>query len=477
MNQLKKFFRAIPVLLGLVLLGWMAFFHPEWILTLARATALCSVFVLLCVVTPIGGIRLGSDATQSRSKWFCELLLAQGILLILFIAGISAFLGAGPVFAQNQITLQTATETIKSYTLTQWGIFPWSVFIVWTIILAYNTYVQKSGSYFYQNAQNYCPRKLAPFFKNFVGFSVSGANMMAVAFAIAAAALLIGYVVQRLLGAHHFAVSFVTVIVVYAGMLMLALLSKRLLRRISAMKKPMARMGLCYLIAGVGLIALASLGNLWFATNHPEMLSELACQSCQQMLSERPVETRLATLYYSWWLLWLPIAGTYFAKMSAGRTIRELVCGLLVLPVALILLTAIFPAWFDFVVIMVRLLPTNGILIAMGALVTLIIYKLLRGVTSPDWFHCGPMALPSDMKKSRLSLKDGPKTYGLKHYTHRIGTMVLAILLLHAVTGWYGIQFQLSAMAFVTTEVLLVGMLCFILQILQARRLAVDNQA
>ncbi|HRE32435.1 MAG TPA: BCCT family transporter, partial [Candidatus Berkiella sp.] len=61
---------------------------------------------------------------------------------------------------------------------------------------------------------------------------------------------------------------------------------------------------------------------------------------CGNYFANVPAEARLAALYWGWWLLWTPLAGSYLAKISKGRTAREIVLGLYAVPVLLVM------AWF-----------------------------------------------------------------------------------------------------------------------------------
>src|SRR5699024_12209942 len=36
--------------------------------------------------------------------------------------------------------------------------------------------------------------------------------------------------------------------------------------------------------------------------------------------------------YWAWWIAWAPLVGTFIARVSRGRTIREFVLGVLLVP-------------------------------------------------------------------------------------------------------------------------------------------------
>src|SRR5699024_3212644 len=44
--------------------------------------------------------------------------------------------------------------------------------------------------------------------------------------------------------------------------------------------------------------------------------------------------------YWAWWISWTPFVGTFIARISRGRSIREFVLGVMLVP------TAISSVWF-----------------------------------------------------------------------------------------------------------------------------------
>lgn len=73
------------------------------------------------------------------------------------------------------------------------------------------------------------------------------------------------------------------------------------------------------------------------------------------------------TFYWGWWISWAPFVGGFIAKISRGRTIREFVGGVLVVPAAVAFL------WFAVMggtAIHDQLLGDGGLVIAGGAIVS-----------------------------------------------------------------------------------------------------------
>jgi choline/glycine/proline betaine transport protein len=78
--------------------------------------------------------------------------------------------------------------------------------------------------------------------------------------------------------------------------------------------------------------------------------------------------------YWAWWLSWAPFVGTFIARISRGRTIREFVVGVLLIPTALSLL------WFNIfggAALQIELVASDGIAAAVQENSALAIYALL----------------------------------------------------------------------------------------------------
>lgn len=79
--------------------------------------------------------------------------------------------------------------------------------------------------------------------------------------------------------------------------------------------------------------------------------------------------------YWAWWLAWAPFVGTFIARISQGRTIREFVLGVLLLPTVMSLV------WFGVfggAALQIELLEQNGIAEAVQEDPALAIYALLE---------------------------------------------------------------------------------------------------
>jgi hypothetical protein len=269
------------------------------------------------------------------------------------------------------------------------------------------------------------------------------------------------------MGLTHFAVAIVTVFSLYVGMALLGFgLGKKIFRWLEHRASFLSRIVLVIGLLLLTLLIAASFGNQWVMTHYAEHLDKLICHQCSRYFGGFPAELRYAAFYLGWWLMWTPIAGPYIAKISQGRTIREMILGLCAVPtlvVGILLWKPLDPSQLMGIVQVVR---EPWALLILGLGVILVLWRLLSKVNRLSWFYCGDF-VPSEGSRSRLLLNDGPKTKGMTLFYQRIGTTTIAILVLHTVIGWIGVQFQLTAIGLLVMIVMSMGLCFFVGQLIR----------
>ena len=71
-------------------------------------------------------------------------------------------------------------------------------------------------------------------------------------------------------------------------------------------------------------VYLSTLGN--YLSELPRMSLQLAPFGDQQWIQDWTL------FYWAWWIAWAPFVGTFIARISKGRTVREFVLGVLLVP-------------------------------------------------------------------------------------------------------------------------------------------------
>jgi len=299
-----------------------------------------NVFVLFCMLllaTPVGRVRLGGpDARPDYSAWsWFAMLFAAGIGIGLMFFGVAEpvdHFGNPPLGVDAADTAAAHRLAIAS-AIYHWGVHPWAMFAVVALALAFAAY--NLG----------LPLTLRSAFYPVMGDAVWG-RFGHVIDVLAVFAALFGLATSLGLGAgqtaaglaHLFGVpdTDTTRVLVIAGITSIALASvvaglDKGVRRLSQVNLFLALLLLAFVLA-VGptfdLITgfVASIGH-YLAAIGP--LSYWAGRDDFDFLHG------WTTFFWAWWLSWSPFVGMFIARVSRGRTVRQLVGCMLVVPVSL----------------------------------------------------------------------------------------------------------------------------------------------
>lgn len=292
-------------------------------------------FCLFLIVSPIGKLKLGKPGDKpefNTISWFAMLFSAgMGIGLVFWGAAepLSHFMS--PPTAEPE-TNAAFKEAMRS-TFFHWGFHAWAIYGVVALALAYFQ--------FRKGEPGLLSRTLRPIFGNKVeGWFGIIIDVLAVFATVVGVAVSLGMGAQQINGGLHylfdvpntFWVKVIIVIVVTILFLMSAWtgLSK----------------GIQYLsnanivIAAILLFGVLFLGPTvlilnMFSTSIGTLLQTFLSSSFEVApLNEQKKEWMSSwTLYYwGWWISWSPFVGVFIARVSKGRTIREFLMGVLLVP-------------------------------------------------------------------------------------------------------------------------------------------------
>ncbi|MGB0499180.1 MAG: BCCT family transporter [Rubricella sp.] len=311
-----------------------------------------NIFVLFClllIVTPFGNVRLGgSDATPDYSYlgWFA-MLFAAGMGIGLMFYGVSepmshfstamggtaadgglrtdwAPLGAAAGDTQEAIRLGMAA------TIFHWALHPWAIYAVVALALALFSY--NKG----------LPLTIRSAFHPILGDRVWGwwghvIDTLAVFATLFGLATSLGFgATQATAGLNELfgiPTGSVTEVVLISAITAVALVS--VLRGLDGGVKVLSElnMGLALLLLLFVLIAGPTIAILTgFATYLVAYLEYLPALSNPVGREDVNFSQGWTSFYWAWWISWSPFVGMFIARVSRGRTVREFVTCVLLIP-------------------------------------------------------------------------------------------------------------------------------------------------
>ena len=295
------------------------------------------LFCLLLLVTPLGRVRLGGpDARPDYSIWsWFAMLFAAGIGIGLMFFGVAEPVDhfRNPPLGVDAADTAAAHRLAVASAIYHWGVHPWAMFAVVAVALAFAAY--NLG----------LPLTLRSAFYPVLGERVWGRfghliDVLAVFAALFGLATSLGLGAEQTAAglAHLFGVpdTDTTKVLIIAGITSIALASvvaglDKGVKRLSQANLLLALLLLAFVLAAgptldllVGSVAsighyLAAIGPLsnWVGRDDFDFMHGWT------------------TFFWAWWLSWSPFVGMFIARVSRGRTVRELVGCMLVLPVLL----------------------------------------------------------------------------------------------------------------------------------------------
>ncbi|MBE9610173.1 BCCT family transporter [Chitinilyticum litopenaei] len=315
--------------------------HFSWFYVLAVATFL--IVLITIAMSRYGDIRLGADDARPDfgfTSWLAMLFAAgMGIGLMYFGVGepMMHFLAPPSAAAGSSAGAREAMTT----TFFHWGFHAWAIYAMVGLVLAYFGFryrlplTLRSGLY--------------PIFKERIhgpiGHAVDVFALVGTVFGIATT---LGYGVMQLSAGLHrltgwdtsgngFLFGLIALVVLLAGISAATGLDKGV-KRLSELNLLLA-IGLLLFVLFAGP-TLAVLGM--FSENIGNYLSSIVQLTFRTFSYEAASSEGWfggwTILYWAWWISWSPFVGLFIARISRGRTIREFIIGVLLVPTAFNLL-------------------------------------------------------------------------------------------------------------------------------------------
>ncbi|HEC0039487.1 BCCT family transporter [Acinetobacter baumannii] len=308
--------------------------NAKWYLLLL-ATFLLGFIIYLCM-SRYGHIRLGKDDEKpeySNIAWICMLFsCGMGIGLMFWSV-------AEPIshYASNPFTKGLSDESARmamQLTFFHWGLHPWGLFCLVAVALGYFAYrknlpfAMRSILYPLIGNKIYGP----------VGNIVDIITIVITAFGISQS-LSMGILELNTGLNHTFGISVDVKIQLVMVVILCALATISLLSAISKGFKIIAEgnMIISYLLVFI-IIFIGSthyILNTFFEGIGDYLQNIVGMSLWSDAQKDSGWQNWWTAYYWPWWMTWAPFVGLFIARISRGRTIREVILGSLAAPTLL----------------------------------------------------------------------------------------------------------------------------------------------
>jgi BCCT family betaine/carnitine transporter len=319
------------------------------------------IFALVVCVSPLGRVRLGGQHARpdySYIGWF-SMLFAAGMGIGLMFFGVSEPMShfgssmGGIAMGENGIRtdwaplgaaagdIEAARDLAMAATIYHWGLHPWSMYAVVALALAFFSF------------NHNLPLTLRSAFYPLLGEKIWGwsghlIDTIAVFATLFGLATSLGFGTQQALAGFNFLYGWgtggVAVVVLITFITIIAIGS--VVRGLDGGVKVLSEINMC--------LALGLLCFILFVGPTGEILSTLVSGAIAYVGEFIPLSMPFGredanfsqgwtSFYWAWWISWSPFVGMFIARVSRGRTVREfLICVILVPTVLCVLWMATF---------------------------------------------------------------------------------------------------------------------------------------
>lgn len=314
-----------------------------WLFVFLMTTILLIVVYLM--FSKYGDIKLGKPEDEPEFSYltWVAMLFSAGMGIGLIFWGVSE-----PVMhlyepaVPSSDLLRNARESM-TYTFYHWGLQPWGFFGFIALIIAYTTFRKSRPALISESVAPLFPEK----YRSKISTGVNIIALIATAFGVATS---LGLGAQQIAGGLNFLSPKIPNTFIVQLVIIVAVTGLYLFSATSGLEKGVKFLSnanvilAVLLLTGVLLIGpTAFLLDLFVQSigNYLQKLPQISFRMAAFDPGQRDWLNEWTIFYWAWWISWAPSVSSFIARISKGRTIREFIGGVLVVPTVVTLL------WFS----------------------------------------------------------------------------------------------------------------------------------
>lgn len=284
----------------------------------------------------LGRIRMGGADCRPEYSWtaWMPMLFSAGMGIGLVFWGVAEPMRHFTAPPQADPCTPAAARQAMAFAFFHWGLHAWGIYALVAVALAHSVY--NLGAALTIRAA-FWPW-LGPAVDGPAGWCIDVLAIVATLFGVATSlglgAQQISAGIGHVAGESHWAWGPIMVIVAVTGLATLSVVlgMDHGIKRFSHLNMVLAALLLSAVLVGGPTVFilngfLQNLGNYFFRL--PEM------STWTETYLDTGWQSHWTIFYWAWWIAWSPFVGMFIARISRGRTIREMVLGVLFAPTLL----------------------------------------------------------------------------------------------------------------------------------------------
>lgn len=295
------------------------------------------LFALFLVISPYGKIRLGRQDEEPQYKyftWFSFLFTAgMGVGLVFF--GVTEPLTHYYTPPTVEGELMAAQQEALQYTLFHWGLHPWAVYAIVGLALAYFN--------FRHHAPLLMSSSLVPLIgdRRANGWMGKGVDVLAVFGTIFGIATSLGLGATQVSAGLSYSFDFIENTIMTQMIVIVLITLGFVTSAITGLNKGIRYLSIGNVVTAITLMIFVFIFGSTvqmiesFLTNTGNYIQNLPSMTLGMNAFEgdRLFLDDWTLFYWAWWIGWAAFVGSFIARVSRGRTIREFILGVIGVPV------------------------------------------------------------------------------------------------------------------------------------------------
>ncbi|WP_438873769.1 BCCT family transporter [Staphylococcus ureilyticus] len=292
-------------------------------------------FCIFLIFSPIGKLKLGkpNDKPEFNTiSWFAMLFSAgMGIGLVFYGAAEPMADFAAPPNAEPKTTA-AYTEALRS-TFFHWGFHAWSIYGVVALALAYAQFRKGEPGLISRTLRPILGNKVEGPIGTIIDVLAVFATVVGVAVSLGMGALQINGGLNYLFGVPN-TIWVQVIIIVIVTILFIMSAWSGLSRGIQYLSNLNISLGAVLMIAVLIIGPTVLILNMMTSSTGSLLNSFLfnTFDTAAQNPQKREWMSSWTLYYWGWWLSWSPFVGIFIARVSKGRSVREFIAGVLLVP-------------------------------------------------------------------------------------------------------------------------------------------------
>lgn len=307
-----------------------------------------NVFVLFClalIVLPVGKIRLGGDDAKpdfSMVSWFA-MLFAAGMGIGLMFWSVAEPVAYYTEWFGSPLNIPGGTDEARTAamgaTMYHWGLHPWAIYGVVALSLAFFTYNKGLPLTIRSTFYPLLGERVWGWMGDLIDIVAVLATLFGLATSLglgaqqAAGGLSFLFGEQGVLADYGLGAGLATQVTIIVGVTGVAIIS--VVRGIEGGVKLLSNLNMVLAALLLAFVIVAgSLSGFWAS-----FTNTVGGYASYILPLSNPVGREDTTFYHSWtifywawWISWSPFVGMFIARVSRGRTVREFLIAVLLVP-------------------------------------------------------------------------------------------------------------------------------------------------